>query len=271
MADCIALNSITIKQAGLEQTLAIAQEVGYSGVGLWVDEIEQARARGVTLRHVAAALADRGLAAVELCHVTGWMYGDESDKRLGLAVAKDAFRIAEFLSCEWVVARASEVSGDVRTAAEDFAALCDRARVFGARCALEFVGGAEQVKDVATAWEIVRQAERDNAGLLLDTFHFHKGGSTLEQLRAVPAEKIALVHVSDCHDLPRSELNDSHRTFPGMGAVPLEAILAALRRMGYRGGYSLELHNEGYWDSDAFIVARDGLRSLARVGLKPGA
>lgn len=268
MADRIALNLATIKQASLEAALAIAEQVGYAGVGLWVDEIEQARQRRVTLRDIAADLAGRGLEAAELCFVAGWMYADRPERQRALAAAKDAFRTAEFLTCGCVAACASTALGDLRTAAEDFAALCDRARPFGVRCALEFIGGAEQVNDIQTASEIVRLAGRDNGGLLLDTFHFYKGGSSLAQLREVPAEQIFLVHLSDSLDLPRSELADRHRVFPGMGVAPLPEIIGTLHQRGYQGYYSLELFNEGYWESDAFIVARDGLRALTRVGLK---
>jgi 2-keto-myo-inositol isomerase len=270
MADRIALNSATIKQAGLARTLEIARQVGYTGVGLWVDEVEQAQARGVTLPDLAGALADHELELAELCSVAGWMWAAGADKREALEAARHAFRAAEFLSCPWVAASASTGVGDLRSAAEDFAGLCDLAATFGVGCALEFPGGAAQVRDLKTAWQIVREAGRGNAGLLLDTFHFHKGGSSLADLRAVPAEAIALVQLSDCQDLPLGELEDAHRIFPGLGVIPLEQILGVLREGGYQGGYSLDLHNPSYWDGDAYVVALDGLRSLGRLGLRAG-
>jgi len=262
-----ALNLVTIRKAPLVKKLALSRDAGYDGVGLWVDETEDAARAGGGLQDIARALKDNRLIAAELCFVGGWMYPPETQRARSREQAERAFRMAQILGCECVVACASGGTGDLDDAASDFAALCDLARPFGVRLALEFLGGAQQVKDVRTAWQIVDAADAPNGGLLIDTFHFHKGGSEIADLEAVTGDKVFLVHVNDSPDLPREELEDRHRIFPGSGIIPLEMIAATLVNKGYRGFFSLELFSEDYWATDPYMVAQEGIHSMKRAGL----
>lgn len=267
MAFKYALNLITIRNATFVRKLEVARAAGYQGVGLWVGEVEDAARSADGLEGVSRLLREQRLAAAEMCFVGGWMYAEQGERAAALERAQRTFRLAQALGCPCVVACASGDSGDLADAARDFADLCELARPFAVKVALEFLGGAEQVKDVATAWQIVEMADAPNGGLLLDTFHFYKGGSQVEDLEPVTGDKVFLVHVNDCPELPRAELEDRHRIFPGEGVIPLEAIAAALADKGYRGFFSLELFNEEYWASDPYLVAREGMRSLQRAGI----
>ena len=50
---------------------------------------------------------------------------------------------------------------------------------------LEFVGTAEEMKDLPTALRLIETAGADNGGLLVDTLHFHLGGSKPSDLDGV--------------------------------------------------------------------------------------
>lgn len=267
MAGKLALNLITVKQASFKRKLQAAKEAGFTGVGLWADELERLADEGSSLDDVAALMDVLELEAAEMCFVGGWMYNEAGAKERALERARRRFAAAQRLRCGCVIACAAGSAGDLAEAAADFGALCDLAARHRLRVALEFLGGAAQVKDVATAWDIAQTAHRPNGGLVVDTFHYYTGGSTLEQLAAVPAEKIYLVHINDCIDLPKSELNDGHRVYPGLGVIPLEGIVGTLSDAGYNGYYSLEMFNEQYWQTDAGQVAREGVRALQRLGL----
>ena len=102
---------------------------------------------------------------------------------------------------------------------------------------------------------------------MLDTFHCYRGGSTPDMLAPIPGERIFLVQISDCMDLPRYELEDRHRLYPGAGAIPLEPLFSALGAKGFDGYYSLELMNEDYWLEDPAVVAQDGMRALRRLDI----
>ena len=262
-----ALNLVTIRNAPFAKKLEIARAAGYEGVGLWVDETEEAGRAAGGLQAVGRLLKDHDLVPAELCFVGGWMYPSESERVRSRESAQRAFRIAEILGCECVAACASAGAGDLDDAASDFAELCTLAARFGVKVALEFLGGGQQVKDARTAWHIVEEADAPNGGLLIDTFHFYKGGSDVADLEPVTGDKIYLLHVNDSPDLPREELEDRNRVFPGTGVIPLEEIAAEVVNKGYRGYFSLELFNEDYWASDPFVVAEQGLQSLKRAGI----
>ncbi|UCH34460.1 MAG: sugar phosphate isomerase/epimerase [Armatimonadota bacterium] len=262
-----ALNLITIRDAPFEKKLELAQAAGYDGVGLWLGEVEQAAGGAAGLDGIARRLRERGLIPAEMCFVGGWMYPEEGTRAAAHESAQRAFRVAQAVGCQCVVACAAGGTGELTDAARDFAELCDLARPFGVSLALEFLGGAQQVKDVRTAWQIVDMADAPNGGLVIDTFHFYKGGSDLADLEPVTGDKVFLVHANDCPDLPLAELEDRHRVFPGAGIIPLEEIAAVLADKGYGGFFSLELFNEEYWATDPHLVAQEGLRSLRRVGI----
>jgi sugar phosphate isomerase/epimerase len=267
MAARRALNLITIQRAPLRRQLEVARLAGYDGVGLWVEQTAQVARGSGGLQGIRGLLDENGLVPAELCFVGGWMYPEPGQCEPAHDRARQAFQMAQGLGCECVVACASGGSGDLEDAASDLAGLCALAREFGVKVALEFLGGAQQVKDVATAWRIVDMAGARNGGLLIDTFHFYKGGSQVADLEPIPADCIYLLHVNDCPDMPREELEDRHRSFPGTGIIPLESIAAVVVDKGYRGFFSLELFNEEYWAADPYTVAQEGIRSLKRNGL----
>ena len=86
---------------------------------------------------------------------------------------------------------------DNSRAAEDLAELADLARRRGMRIGYEALAWGRWVKDWTAAWEIVRGADRDNLGIVLDSFHICVRGNPIDPIASLPAEKIALVQVAD--------------------------------------------------------------------------
>ena len=68
---------------------------------------------------------------------------------------------------------------------ERFAGICDRAAEHGVRIGIEFLPFSE-IPDAATAWQIVRDADRPNGGLDVDSWHHFRGAADLGQLLAIP-------------------------------------------------------------------------------------
>ena len=259
MADMrLCLNAITIKQADLTKKIEAAVAAGFDGIGLWNEDVTATIEGGTPLTQIADVLYTKRLLVPEMCFVGGWMYtsGEELDQ--ALAEADVRFQQAAGLGCSYVIACAAGGAGDLDHAAEDYARLCAIAARWGVKPALEFLGMAEQVKDIATAWEIVRRADHPMGVILLDTFHFHLGGSTIEDLKGIPGHKIGLVHINDAPDKPLDQLADADRVMPGDGVLPLSEMLSVLSESGFRGYLSLELFSEEYWAMDPFEVAKIG-------------
>ena len=261
MPDQAALNLATLGPVALEKKLYAAAAAGFSAVGLLREEMERAGGEG------AEELRLSELSSAELMGLSGWMDQDHTSRMLALAGAESTFAASAGLGCSVVIAWPPAEPVDPVTAAGAFAELCRLARPFGVRVGLEFLGDSESISHLAAAWEVVEAADTSNGGLVIDTFHFHRGGSTLEMLEPIPGDSIFLVQLSDCADLPLHELQDRHRVYPGFGAIALQPLLAAISNKGYSGYYSLELHNEGYWHEDPLVVAREGLRAIHRLDI----
>jgi 2-keto-myo-inositol isomerase len=115
------------------------------------------------------------------------------------------------------------------------------------------------------AAEIVAEVDRANVGLVIDVFHFHAGGSRLDDLAAVPVERLLVLHLNGCEPLPREQLTDAHRLYPGEGAIPVDAILGPLRERRFDGTVSIEIFRPEYWEQDPRHVAataRDRAREV---------
>ena len=106
-------------------------------------------------------------------------------------------------------------------------------------------------------------------GLVLDTFHFFAGGSSLASLCQLDPRKIFMVHVNDVEPVPRAKLHDALRLLPGEGVLPLQPILAALKGIGYEGKFSVEIFRPAYWARSPLAVAKAS-RVAALSALRQG-
>lgn len=102
------------------------------------------------------------------------------------------------------------------------------------RISLEFCGAPDcSINQFGTAYDIVKEVDRDNVGITLDTFHFHEMCSRLEDLKAADGKKIFAYHLNDCEDLPLGSCGDDKRLWPGEGVVDHEGIAEALKEIGF--------------------------------------
>jgi sugar phosphate isomerase/epimerase len=136
-------------------------------------------------------------------------------------------------------------------------------------------------KDV---WEIVKQVDRPNVGLCLDTFQTAGGEwgdpttasgliedlpkpelekrwkTSMQDLAAsIPAEKIYLLQISDAYKpktpiekiiknelLPRGQWSHDFRPMPYDGGyLPIEDVTKAVLKTGFRGYFSMEIFDSG--------------------------
>ena len=130
-------------------------------------------------------------------------------------------------------------------AGERFARLCDLAHDVGLTVELEFPSW-DETRDLLGAAAVVRAADRPNAGILIDTLHFARSGSTLAQLSSLPAAWFRFVQVCDApSDVPSTvegviRTARSARSLPGYGELPLNDLLQHVPAETY----SLEVPND---------------------------
>ena len=123
----------------------------------------------------------------------------------------------------------------------------DRLRAHGVRLGLEFVGPHHLrgrrypfVWDIPQLLGLLDAIERDNVGVLLDSYHWYTTGQKMEELRLLSAERIVHVHINDAREAPEAA-HDQERLLPGEGAIDLRAFVAHLRAAGYSGSLSVEV------------------------------
>lgn len=124
-------------------------------------------------------------------------------------------------------------ASDRSLVADRFGRLCDLAKPLGLTVNLEFVSSTEW-STLQGARDVLRASGRDNIGLMVDTMHFHRGKSSLDELDAVPPRWFNFVHIADDRrDVPPT-LEEARRTmreerlYPGEGAVDIAGILRHL-------------------------------------------
>jgi sugar phosphate isomerase/epimerase len=188
------------------------------------------------VRRVSKRLADTGVQVldVELARLGP---EDEPDHYRGV------LEVAAAIGARHVLGQLNDPDRDRAT--ERFGRLCDLADEFGLTVDLEFPSWSE-TGDLAAAVEVVTAVNRSNAGIMVDTLHFFRSNSSLDELAALPREWFRFVQLCDApaEAAPTVEgvihTARSARSLPGYGHLPLRELLEHLPA----GPYSLEVPND---------------------------
>jgi len=261
----LGLNGASTRRADLATDIAITAAAGYELIELRDDKLDAYLAQGNTPEDLDARLGSAGIRALSINSLEGFVYPPSGQTRESLRERCSALcRVAGAIDCPWIIAvpgaRPAGVSDleAVEEAARELDRLGELAAPHGVRVALEFIGWQDNaVRTLGAALEVLDAAGREDLGLVIDTFHFHVGGSDLADLERVPASRLAVLHINDAEDRPLEQLTDAHRLYPGEGVLPLGPMLLRLRQVGFAGPASVELFRPEYWERDPGRVARE--------------
>ncbi len=110
---------------------------------------------------------------------------------------------------------------------------CQAAAKFGIGLALEFIPYSE-ARTIDDAYRLVKRAGQPNAGILIDSLHLYRSGSSPMTIKRIEPERICFAQLCDADsDIPgtveglRAEAI-SGRLYPGEGSLPLYQMLDAL-------------------------------------------
>lgn len=232
-----------------------ASTAGFSTISMMPTQFAELATKGVTPQDLRQRLADLGLRISEFESVAHWLPGQAAaadrvakygthlldmtvDKVLPMAASVGARSVS--------VVEIFNINFDIDEAAEAFAAICDKAADFGLNANIEFLP-AGGIKNIATTAEIIRRAGRANAGITLDTLHFYRGGSTIEELSLLPASMIGLVQLSDARLAQTDNIEHemmTGRVLPGQGKLDIRAIVDALDTMGVTAPVGVEVFSD---------------------------
>ena len=111
-----------------------------------------------------------------------------------------------------------------------------------------------------------------NVGVLLDSWHWHHAGSTIQDIFDAGKDKIVHVQVADAPDIPAEKIRDSERLLPGEGVIDFDAFFGALGKIGYEDGVSPEVFGRTFRDMLPADGAELGLywthRSMRAAGIE---
>lgn len=116
---------------------------------------------------------------------------------------------------------------------ESFGKFCAEAATYGLHVALEPIASIGGLKSLDDVWPIVEGAAQANSGVLLDTWHFMRGGADFDLLASIPTGLISDVQIVDGTLAPLD--NDpwldglNSRLEPGAGSLPLTRILQEVK------------------------------------------
>ena len=267
----LALNGATTMNADLETDIRAASEAGFDCLEIWASKL-----RVFLESHSAADLnnlfAANGLEPYGINSIERITFRDAAGHEALLAECEDLCRTAADIRCPYIVVVPSPLPADTgwREVIEESARVLSQLGSIAEECgiglAFEFLGQTDcSVQTLALADEIVQRVNRENVGLVIDSFHFYAGGSTIDSIAALDPDHLFIFHINDAENRPREKLEDKHRLLPGLGILPLTDIVRALKGIGYDRVASVEIFRPEYWERDPFELARAARAAAERA------
>ena len=272
------LNTITIKQASsIEEKVRLAKACGYQGLELWMHEVAPKALNHADRQEVAerynvdiagtdvspevvnSLMKTYGLSLCGLCPASdaAVRWHDDLDDRV-LESLKTTIKTCCRLGGQYVILPILGEGGSLEGTAENLKRVGEIAEDHAVKLGFEPVGHVKKCNRVGDALRVLELSKLENrAGLVLDSFHFFRGGQTLSDLAVLPPDQIVAVHINDGMNRPRdSLLGHKHRVYPGSGIWNISGFCRALLEKGYDGHFVVEILNEEYWQSNAGKVSR---------------
>lgn len=272
----LALNGATTMHANLETDIKAAAEAGFDLIEIWAAKLREFLKTN-TVADLKKLLEENNLKPYSINSIEHITFRTNDDYEKIKAETEELSEIAGALDCPFIVVvpgklpeNATEteiVNESVRVLNE----LADIAEKHNVSLAFEFLGQTDcSVQTLDLCNEIVEKVNRPSIGNVIDTFHFYAGGSTFEAIERMKPEKLFIFHINDAEDLPREQLTDAHRLYPGTGILPIREIKQRFDKIGYNRMVSIEIFRPEYWNENPFEVAKKAKEATEKVlGLTP--
>ena len=272
----IALNGATTMRADLETDIRAAAAAGFDLIEIWAAKLREFLKTRST-EDLKKLLDENNLKPYSINSIEHITFRTNDDYEQIKAETEELSKIAGEIGCPFIVvvpgklpenATKEEIVGEsVRVLNE----LADIAEKYQVSLAFEFLGQTDcSVQTLDLCNEIVETVNRPSVGNVLDTFHFYAGNSSFEAIEKMKPEKLFIFHINDAEDLPKEQLTDAHRLYPGTGILPIREIKERFDKIGYDRMVSIEIFRPEYWNEDPFEVACKAKEATERIlGLTP--
>ncbi|MBC1778473.1 2-keto-myo-inositol isomerase [Listeria booriae] len=248
----------TLENSNLEKDLTICEQNGYDYIEIrTIDKLPE-YLKTHTLDDLATYFQNHHIKPLALNALVFFNNRDEAGHAAIIQEFQEMMHICDKIGAKYVVAvplvtTEKILKKDIKQSCiEVLQELSNIAESHGVKIALEFVGHPEcTVNTFEDAYDIVQAVNRDNVGLVFDSFHFHAMGSNIENLKNADGSKIFIFHIDDTEDFQIGLLTDDDRVWPGHGAIDLEAHITTLKQIGYSDVVSVELFRPEYYQLTA--------------------
>lgn len=261
---CLNTSTIRGQKLTLVEEIEIAARAGYEAIEPWISEIDAHLQNGGTTRDLRKRIRDAGITVEGAIGFFEWIVDDGTTRAKALGEARRCMELLAEIGGQCIAAppmgATDRADIDYLKAAERYHALLELGEQTGVVPQVEVWGFSQTLSRLGQAALIAIESGHEDACILADVYHLHKGGSPVGGLRLLNGVRMHVFHVNDYPaNPPRETITDADRVYPGDGVAPLGPILRALRDIGFRGSLSLELFNKSYYEQDALTVARTGL------------
>lgn len=273
---CLNTSTIRGQDVGIVEEIRIAAKAGYDGIEPWMGTINKYVEGGGKLSDLRKQIADAGLTVDSAIGFAQWIVDDPDKRKAGLEEAKRDMNTLREIGGIRIAAppagATDEPKLDLFAVAERYRALLELGDEMGVIPQLEVWGFSKNLSRLGETVFVCVEADHPKSCVLPDVYHIYKGGSGFSGLDLLSDSAIQVFHVNDYPAEPgRTEINDSHRVYPGDGVAPLSEILKMVGGRGREVTLSLELFNRDYWKQDPLEVARTGLQKMKASAEKSAA
>ncbi len=263
----IALNGATTMHADLVTDINAAKAAGFDCIEIWAAKLRKFLQNN-SVADLKKHLDESGLTAWSINSIEHITFRNAEDYAKIKAECEELSSIAGAIGCPYVVvvpgklpanATKEEIIAESENVLNELADISEKHNV---SLAFEFLGQTDcSVQTLDLCAEIVKKVDRKSIGLVLDSFHFYAGNSTFDAIDSLDPDKLFIFHINDAENLPKEELTDAHRLYPGTGILPLAEIKRRFDNIGFDKIVSIEIFRPEYWNDDPFEVAKKSLSS----------
>lgn len=267
---------------GFRERVAAAADARFDGIGLATEDYAALRAAGCAPQEIVETLEEHRVRVSEVEFLRDWAQSDTLDDE-SVAREQTIAEMAALFGARHVNVGDFGAGGtlpDGDLVARRLAALADRMDAQGLIVALEF-WPMGSIANLEQAWGLVQAADRPNLGILIDSWHYRRGGERDEVLRTIPPDRIVGIQLADADTQVVGSLWDDtmeRRKLPGEGDLDLESFLQALDKAGVNAPLAVEVISteqaaltaetaaKRAADSTRALLDRAALRSTPRDG-----
>jgi len=228
MTPAFSLAHLTVLDLPPPEMMRLAARTGYEMVGLRLIAVTDTTPGyrlmedAGMMRATRTALADTGVRVLDIEFV-------RISPEIDVASLEPFVAAGAKLGAKHVIT--APYDPDLGRLADRLGAIAELSAPYSLHPVLEFFPWTV-VPDLETATQVVEAAGRGKIGILVDTLHFNRSGSTVAQLDRLPASRLPFVHVCDApvqESYTTEELlhaGRAERLPPGEGEIDIRGILA---------------------------------------------